>query len=394
MSIDNLEFIERQNEKNAVVVAPKGTTLKQAFISVIFVCAYVVICAQVAIFLNIDKATFVLAALLFVISGILAFWGQRFLHRIRHSEKERLLVREVLEGSRGARMITDCADNTIYYNQRFAQLCKDEETIDINALANLFIKNNDAYQLFQKLSEQARLGMPDSMELRAGKGNKAQWFLVTAQPVAGWAGYVHWRVDDVTQQRDTDRSVMEEREKLIDFTDNAPVGFFSVDENGRFIFVNATLARWLGNDIQSLLNKGHLHTYIENPPQDAAPYDVVEKGGARQVTEIMMKGPGGRTFLASVNQAVVAESGGRVRTRGVVHDLTSEREMHQALKASEDRFQRFFDEAPLGILRVDAKGLIEDCNNAFALLTQGELEDIEGKNFKDFIAPHNRSVLW
>ena len=38
----------------------------------------------------------------------------------------------------------------------------------------------------------------------------------------------------------------EEREKLIDFTDNAPVGFFSVDEDGRFVFANATLARWLG----------------------------------------------------------------------------------------------------------------------------------------------------
>ena len=65
-----------------------------------------------------------------------------------------------------------------------------------------------------------------------------------------------------------------------------------------------------------------------------------------------MKGAGGRIFTASVNQVVMKEDDGRVRTRAVVHDLTSEREMHKALKASEDRFQRFFEEAPLGIVQV------------------------------------------
>jgi PAS domain-containing protein len=116
--------------------------------------------------------------------------------------------------------------------------------------------------------------------------------------------------------------VREEREKLIDFTDNAPVGFFSVDETGRFVFVNATLARWLGVDIQTLLTHGKLHTHLETPPKGAMPYDITEKGGARQVTELVMKGPGGKTFLASVNQAVVKDMDGRVRTRGVVDDLT------------------------------------------------------------------------
>lgn len=71
-----------------------------------------------------------------------------------------------------------------------------------------------------------------------------------------------------------------------------------------------------------------------------------------------MKGTAGKTFLASINQVIVREGAGpdgkqRVRTRAVVHDLTTESEMRQALKASEDRFQRFFDEAPVGIILID-----------------------------------------
>ncbi len=390
MSLDNLEFIERQNDKNIIKKKEKTSSLKSFGVSVFLTVIYVVGCVGLAIILGIDTLTFVLAGLLFVISSIIAFWAQRYFYAVKAREKERLLIREVLEGSRGARMITNSADHTVYYNQRFEFLCQDQESIDLNGLANIFIKNSNAYNLFVKLAEQARLGVTDSIELRAGDDgseNKGDWFLLTAQPVAGWAGYVHWRVDDISDQRETERSVSEEREKLIDFTDNAPVGFFSADEMGRFIFVNATFARWLGHDIESLLGKGRLHTYLEEPPLDAAPYDVVEKGGARQVAEIMMKGPAGTTFLASINQAVVREEGGRIRTRGVVHDLTSEKKMRQALKASEDRFERFFDEAPLGIIRVGPDREIQDCNTAFASLSGFDIDKIEGQKFKDFIAP-------
>ena len=394
MKLDNTEFINRYQKTGEEPSKAVNSRLKNLLISIGFMVAYISGCIGLAIALGVDKATFVLAGLVFIIVSIATFWLQKNLHARKAQEKERRLIREVLEGSRGARMITDSADNAIYYNQRFKRICQNAGPPNIDSLATLFIDNADAYSLFNKLSEQARRGLTDSTELRSGEGIKERWFVVTAQPVAGWSGYVHWRVDDVTRQRELDRSIREEREKLIDFTDNAPVGFFSVDEEGRFIFVNATLARWLGNDIETLLTRGYLHTYLETPPIDAAPFDVIEKGGARQVAEIIMKGPGGQNFLASVNQVVVREDEGRIRTRGVVHDLTSEREMHQALKASEDRFQRFFDEAPLGIALVEPNGVVQDCNTAFSSLLGVKIKNIEGKSLKEFIAGEDQdSVL-
>ena len=390
MPLDHSEFIRRQQKSDTDTRQQMNRHVKNIIISGIFTVCYIWGCIFLAMVLEVDKTTAVLAGLLFIISSILAFWLKSYFYALKQKEKERRLIREVLEGSRGARMITDSADNVIYHNQRFEDLCKEFGEPDLNNLAQLFVQNADAYNLFEKLAEQARRGLTDSIELRSGDGLNERWFLLTAQPVSGWAGFVHWRVDEITKQRDVDRSVREEREKLIDFTDNAPVGFFSVDEMGRFIFVNATLARWLGNDIQSLLSRGKLHTYLQEPPIDAAPYDIIEKGGARQVAEITMKGPGGKTFLASVNQAVVREDEGRVRTRGVVHDLTSEREMRRALQASEDRFQRFFDEAPLGVVLVDSEGSVQDCNTAFANLISMTIDEIEKHNLKEFLLEDNR----
>lgn len=386
MPLDHLEFVRAQQNKTLIVSDAPMPSWKTFAYSTLFMVLFFLACIALAMTLKISKVTVILVGLLFVIGGILGFWGNSYFFRLRQQEKERRLIREVLEGSRGARMITDSGDNTVYYNHKFEAICKDQGNPGLDALAQLFIQNADAYSLFDKLSEQARRGLTDSMELKSGSGAKERWFLVSAQPIAGWAGYVHWRVDDITRQRDLDRSIREEREKLIDFTDNAPVGFFSVDELGRFVFVNATLARWLGNDIDSLLSTGRLHTYFDKPPMQAAPYDVVENGGARQVTEITMKGPGGKTFLASINQTVVKEADGRVRTRGVVHDLTSEKEMRSALKASEDRFQRFFDEAPVGVVLLSPDGVIQDCNIAFSNLLGFEIPDIEQKSLKDFIS--------
>ena len=280
MTVDHTEFILAQQAAAHKGTRSSGPTVRQIAISFGFIVLYVGLCAGLALMLDVDKSLMVMAGLIFIIAAGGAFMLQRTLYSINAREKERLLIREVLEGSRGSRLITDGADNTVYSNQRFDLLCEPIGKPGLEALSGLFADNAVALAHFRNLAEQAQRGLTDSIELHTGEGDAERWFMVTAQPVAGWAGYVHWRIDDITRRREIDWSIREEREKLIDFTDKAPVGFFSVNEDGRFVFVNATLARWLGNDIEDLLRHERLHTYLDNPPKGGAPYDIIEKGGA------------------------------------------------------------------------------------------------------------------
>ncbi len=389
MSLDHSEFIARHTPGRKDPEAGR-IRMRRIMLSILFLMIYVVGCILLALVLDIEETTMIAAGLTFVVAAVAAFVAQRFLHNYSTQEKERLLLQQVIEGSRGARLITDGTDHPVFTNQKFDELCEEQGTPGLEALAKLFSDNKEAYNHFRNLAEQAQKGLPDLIELKSVQVDRERWFIVSAQPVAGWAGYVHWRVDDVTHQREIERTIREEREKLIDFTDNSPVGFFSIDEAGHFVFANATLARWLGEDLQNLLAGGSLHSYMENPPNTKAPFDITEKGGTRQVAEIVMKGVGGRTFLASVNQTVVFEDDGRVRTRGVMHDLTSEREMRQALQASEDRFEKFFEEAPLGIALVDAKGVLQDCNAELARMLGSGTDMLEGKNLKSILGDDNR----
>ncbi len=389
MSTDHTEFINRH--RRTVVHTPKKKHNNLHMVLLLgIVLLYLVSLIYIVRLAHIDQSTIILSVSVFLLASALAFVARRTQNLQRRQEKELVLLGEVFEGSRGGRLIADSADNTLYCNQKFKELCASKDNSTYSGLVQMFSGNDQAESLFLALSDQAHRGLADSIELYCDKQDFEGWYQVSAQPVAGHAGYIHWRIDNVTEKYTADRAVREEREKLIDFTDNAPVGFYVVDEKGKFLFANATLARWLGADLKKLLESGHLHTYLEEPPEKGRPYDLIESGGDKQLVEIEMKGSGGRTFLASINHNVIKNEDGTVRTRAVVHDLTSERAMRRALKASEDRFRRFYEEAPLGIVLVNDDGMIEDCNSQFAGMMDRKRSKLEGKHFKLLISDADR----
>lgn len=351
---------------------------------------YLVVSSVIAHLVGLPGKAVMVAAGVFVITAVATIFFLRAFDIRALRDRETDLLREVLEGSRGARIITDDADKTVYANSKFIRLCEKKGHASLEMLVEL-LGGSEAQGHFRMLADQAHRGLTDSIELSMAADDRDRWYQITAQPVSGYHGFIHWRIDDVTQKRTADRSIREEREKLIDFTDNAPVGFFSVDEAGNFVFVNATLARWLSEDIRTLLEEGKLHTYLQDAPKEAHPYDIVSGGGAKQMVEVVMKGPGGRTFSASISQAVVHEGPGKVRTRGVVHDLTAERAMRQALQASEDRFLRFFEEAPLGIAMMNSQGMFVDCNPAFAAMMDYRVDELEGRHFEALVHEEDRA---
>lgn len=315
------------------------------------------------------------------------------IHVVRRQYRDRSILSEIFEGSTSARLVTDIRDQTLFYNPAFDDLCAPGEVASLDVIRQVFLSSPDTNvpDRLETLIANAARGHEDNMEAAVNDRHGQRWLRLAAQPVAGWLGTVHWRIDDITGRRAIETVIREEREKLVDFTDHAPVGFYATDETGRFTFVNATLARWLGSDIDTLLQQGFIHAYLENPPLAAQPYDIIDSGGARQVAEITMKGPAGRVFRAAVNQSVVLETNERVRVRGVVHDLTAEREMRAALRDSEDRFRQFFHEAPLGIAMVDTDGKVTDANITFAEMVGLEEAAIDGRDFLDFISPEDRA---
>jgi two-component system cell cycle sensor histidine kinase/response regulator CckA len=301
-----------------------------------------------------------------------------------YAQKKRKVkfFREILETSRGARLVVNENNEVLFMNSKFHALCKPFGSPSYQCLIAMV---GNKKQDLENISSDAKAGQISSIEVETIQLGQTQWLVINAQPVSGFKDHVHFWIDDITSKHMQGQQILEERSTLIDYSDNAPVGFFSVNETGKFVFINATFCRWVGYSSEELLSKLTLHDLLATPPEKAAPYDIKSGGGVRQITEIIVKSKNGREFLAAITQTVVHEGDGKVRTRAVMNDLTAEKTIRQALEDSESRFERFFEEAPLGIALIDKDGIVKDCNVALSKLLARPLKSIENKPYSDMI---------
>src|SRR6266852_3737323 len=216
-----------------------------------------------------------------------------------------------------------------------------------------------------------------------------------AAPPAGRPGYGLWSFEDVTARHEMEQVIRDEQMKLADFLDNAPTGFYSVDGEGRFLFVNQALAEWLGASAGELVESGaRLKEFLVgdvpagSPPH--APFEGAASGASRG--EIVLRGRQGRTVYASISQSVVPTRD-RLRTRSVVRALTPEREWEEALRLSRQRFQRFFANAPVGIALLDRSGRLEEANRALGELLDSSPQELIGERLIDFLHEDDRGAI-
>src|SRR5262249_19101380 len=160
----------------------------------------------------------------------------------------------------------------------------------------------------------------------------------------GSGGYSYWRFEDISERRRMEKSMRDEQTKLIDFMANAPVGIYSVDQHGRFHFVNHTLAEWLQVTHDELVKgDARLHDIMSEAPQGIPAYAISMSPHGELRGEVVLRRRDGQLFPVAITQTVVTGDDGKtLRTRSIVRDLSPEREWQQALSVSEYRFQRLF----------------------------------------------------
>ncbi len=248
-----------------------------------------------------------------------------------------------------------------------------------------------------RLATNARNGAPGTAELRLhGEGGSAGdlWVQVNVRPAGVPAGALLWQLSEITARRQMESTMRAEQRRLLDLFERAPIGFYSVDGQGYFRFVNQTLADWLGRPADVLTAGARLHDILAEAPTDGAPAHAPTATSESQV-EIKLCGEGGEVFDALIVQAVAAdeEEGGALRTRSVVRHLTRERATAQALAESERRFKRFFDEAPIAIVELDRGGRIRESNPAFATLLGLQGAAVTGQPLARWVVEEDRSLL-
>jgi two-component system cell cycle sensor histidine kinase/response regulator CckA len=292
------------------------------------------------------------------------------------------VLSKAIDAAPGAQLIIAPDGQMGYANIAFDQLFPEAAEPPLDRIKRAVCPDVESQADFRWLRARAAAATraTKTLSLYDRRGGVAGRFQISLDPIAGRPGYTVWNIRDVTVRHEVEAVIRDERNKLADFVDNAPVGFYSVDGSGRFRFVNQTLAQWLGSTPSEIINGGaRLHDFLASPlPVGTLPFEhSAARGTEQQRGEVVFKTRRGRIVPAWIGQTVVG-SGAELRTRSVVCDLTPEREWKAALRSSE-RYRRCFANAPVGIALLDRFGRFEEANRAVGELFGATPQRLKGQ---------------
>ena len=335
-----------------------------------------------------------------IAAGALATWALG---------RRQYLLGEALAGEPNGRAITSADGRVLWCNATFVEIMADEKgeafaglttRADAAAATTAEDEDEDSAALLECLKETALAGGASDGEFRMTVGDgSSKWLKMHARPLVGEPGHTLWSVEDVTVRREMGQVIAEERARLVDFLDNAEIGFYAVDGDGVFEFSNQAFGEWVGVPAERLVrDKRRLAEIIGGKGIDPdRPFSPFAKGLDGDHGEATFHREDGSEFQADVIQTVGGDSGvdsggGTLKARAIVRDLSAEKEFEQILAASEDRFRKLFEEAPAGIAILDSHGLVIDANRAFRRIAPAS-KDLSGRSVIELVAPDDRADL-
>ncbi len=207
--------------------------------------------------------------------------------------------------------------------------------------------------------------------------------------ISGGVPFIMGLTRDITDSKRIEERLRSREKFLGTLIATSPVGIALFDTNGRVTFANDQAATALGFRPGTL--EGRLYTEISsgltsldgNPRKDEeyAFVRVRDEGTTIRNVRHGATWPDGSRHYVSVNASPLTDAqGGLTAVVLAIHDITPEQQAINALKESEDRYRRLFEDAPVGMFRSHSSGRIIDANPTMTrFLSFESLEEARSK---------------
>jgi two-component system, cell cycle sensor histidine kinase and response regulator CckA len=287
------------------------------------------------------------------------------------------LLKSVVDNAFDGIVVTGNDGQVLYANAAYLDLTEASDANDMRPVERAFIGDAEASEAIYRLLKAARDGkrLEEEVRIAGAKGRPARWLRFRIRPLGDRrrdGGLTVWSLSDVTRERGHQENVFQELQHAIDYLDHAPAGFFSVDDKGDIVYLNATLANWLDQDLAQVGSGGlkiadlvagdgaALLTTLQAPPGEVK----------TEVLDLDLRTRTGRTLPVRVFHKLAFGADGKpgasrtlVLNRGREDGTDRER-------AAEIRFMRFFHHTPMAIATIDKHGGVVRTNPLFARLFQ------------------------
>jgi len=335
-----------------------------------------------------------MAGIFFIVSSAIGFV------EVMPQNRTDVVSRAVLDTMPDGVLVTDRKGRVIYANAGYGRLTGADPATGPVTIEHLLSRHRESTEAVYRLTNGLLEGKSGHEEFRLprplGKGvvdnEPAWWYRLKARPVTisdepGGPFYL-WEISDTTSERGEQEKYFRELQNAIDYLDHAPAGFFSAGRRGEILYLNATLADWLGVDLTKF-QPGSLSIRDICAGEGLTRLETILPDPGQKRTEMLnldFRMVSGRTLpVRIIHRVSAAKDGAPGESRSIVI-----RQNHDEATVSEDssaaqRFNRFFNNTPMAIASVDGAGKILRTNTQFMKLF-ASLKPADGEAVQDLFA--------
>ena len=199
--------------------------------------------------------------------------------------------------------------------------------------------------------------------------------------------------EELKRARDETEKLQVKYEELYDF---APVGYFTVDEDGTICEANLTGCRLLGHERQDVTGR-RFQTFL---PAKSIPEftgfcrNILETGGTQAGELFLPKDGDTRIYVQISGTELQNSTEGKRKIRMAVSDITERKRLEEALLKERDFAESIIRTAQAIILILDPDGHIVYINPYMEKISGYTLEMVKGKDwFETFLPAHIRKEV-
>ena len=287
------------------------------------------------------------------------------------------LLRQISDHAIDGIALTDSRGHIVYANAAYLALTGAAGPDDVRPVERVFIGNPDVSEAVFRLLKAGREGRRQQEEVRVAGPDSAhgRWLRLRVRPLGAGkreARYTVWSIGDITRDRERQEDVFQELQHAIEYLDHAPCGFFSVNPAGDVIYINATLATWLDQDLAEIGSGGlRLADIVSGDGASLLTSIAADPGDVKTETfDIDLRMRNGKTMPARLYHKLAFGADGKPGASRTLVINRARDEGADPQRAAEVRFMRFFDHTPMAIATVDRSGAVVRSNARFAKLVQ------------------------
>jgi PAS domain S-box-containing protein len=195
---------------------------------------------------------------------------------------------------------------------------------------------------------------------------------------------------DITERRRAEIALRVSEEKFSKAFRASPDGItISTLTDGRYIEVNDGFLRATGYDREEVIGRTAIDLNIWSGPEDRTKViQLLREQGAVHNLEVGFRIKSGEARMALFSAEII-DIGGQLCMLAIINDITERQRAETALRQSEERFRKIFEDAPIGMAIVGLDYKLVKVNKALCEMLGYTEQELSQRTFIDITHPED-----